>query len=123
MSIQGCNLSLLWQNWPYCPPYWCVKANPKALLSPGNTEAEPKTLITLQLMNILHVRLPFHLLKNCHFFTVGGQLHTPIVIALAVNGKDLQMELDTGAAISIISKATKEALFPEVTLHQSDIAL
>ena len=54
---------------------------------------------------------------------MGGQPHTLIVIALAVNGKDLQMELDTGAAISIISKATKEALFPEVILHQSDVAL
>ena len=45
--------------------------------------------------------------EELSLFTVRGQPHTPIVIALAVNGKDLQMELDTGAAISIISKATE----------------
>ena len=59
----------------------------KGPLSPGNTEAEPETLITLQLRIIL-LLLP-HLLKKCHFILcMGGQLHTPYSVALIVNVKD-----------------------------------
>lgn len=37
-----------------------------------------------------------------------------------VNIRKLKMELDTGAAVSIISDATRKALFPDKKLHKSE---
>ena len=37
-------------------------------------------------------------------FTVSSQENTPVVIEFALNGQPLQMELDTGASISLISE-------------------
>ena len=40
----------------------------------------------------------------------------PIALDMEVNGKKLTMELDTGAAVSLISTHTKRQMFPEVPL-------
>ena len=42
---------------------------------------------------------------------------------MLVKDKTLQMELDTGAAVSITSEETHKKLFPDVPLHNSQIAL
>ena len=42
---------------------------------------------------------------------------------MVVNGTKLTMELDTGAAVSIISDATRKALFPSQKLHKSKLVL
>lgn len=45
----------------------------------------------------------------------------PIVVQMQVNGSNLNMEVDTGAALSIISETTRRAVFPNDTLHPSTI--
>ena len=40
------------------------------------------------------------------------QSHQPMIIQVEVQGKQLSMELDTGAAVSIISSITKQQMFP-----------
>ena len=47
----------------------------------------------------------------------------PITVEMSVNDKTLQMELDTGAAVSIISEDAHKKLFEDVPLHRSPIAL
>ena len=53
-------------------------------------------------------------------FKLGERSSKPIEVSLIVNGKRLTMELDTGAAVSIISEATRKELFP---VHPSNILL
>ena len=43
------------------------------------------------------------------------------MVEITISGKKMQMELDTGAAVSIIS--TKAKLFPEETLVDSSLVL
>ena len=47
----------------------------------------------------------------------------PIMVPLTLNGQVLQMEVDTGAALSLISDATRQALFPREKLHPTKIIL
>ena len=54
---------------------------------------------------------------------VGGKSVRPIMIEITINGKKTQMELDTGAAVSIISTKTKAKLFPEEPLTDSSLVL
>ena len=56
-------------------------------------------------------------------YTVGQNSSKPIVTCPEVNGRKLEMELDTGAALSIISEQTKLREFPEAVLVDSDVIL
>ena len=47
----------------------------------------------------------------------------PIKVELEVNGKTLPMEVDTGAALSIISEGERQRVFPEVELQNSHTML
>ena len=47
----------------------------------------------------------------------------PVYIHTLINGKQLSMELDTGAEVSIISEKTREEIFPEEKLRPSDLKL
>ena len=47
----------------------------------------------------------------------------PYKVPLVVNGKKLLMELDTGAAVSIISDHTRRSLFPDLPLRDSSLTL
>ena len=47
----------------------------------------------------------------------------PIMSSIWLNAKKLQMEVDTGAVFSIISEATRQAVFLNQTLHPSDPVL
>ena len=44
-------------------------------------------------------------------FKVGGKRHKLTVVTLVVNGHQLPMEVDTGAAVSVISTTTLANLF------------
>ena len=44
--------------------------------------------------------------------TVGKGVVRPYVAVLKVNGKSLKMEVDTGAAVTLISQATWKSMFP-----------
>ena len=43
---------------------------------------------------------------------LGKQSFDPIMVPMILNRKTLNMEVDTGAALSVISEATRQALFP-----------
>ncbi len=47
----------------------------------------------------------------------------PIEVTVFVNGTDLQMEVDTGAALSLISESTWSAKFPTCSLQPTDVKL
>jgi len=46
----------------------------------------------------------------------------PIIVLLSVNGQKLDIKVDTGG-FSVISEATKQALFKNKTLHPSNLVL
>ena len=54
---------------------------------------------------------------------VGGKSVRPIMVEITINGKKTPMELDTGAAVSIISTKIKAKLFPEEPLVDSSLVL
>ena len=56
-------------------------------------------------------------------FLINEQSGHPITVELTVNGWKLRMELDTGAAVSIISEETQRSEFPDATLKTPTIAL
>ena len=46
-----------------------------------------------------------------------------IMVQVTINGKKLTMELDTGAAVSIISDRTRRSMFPDLQLRKSSLTL
>ena len=56
-------------------------------------------------------------------FRVGGNPQTPMVVTMEVNGKLLTMEVDTGAAVSVISTATRDQMFPDCPLINTSAVL
>ena len=55
--------------------------------------------------------------------TVGAKPSRPMTVDLLVNGKQFPMEVDTGAAVSIISEATYKSLFTDSKLQKCDVVL
>ena len=58
-------------------------------------------------------------------YHMGGPNTTPIEVVVQFNGKYLKMEVDTGAAISLISKCTctYERLFPNLEIVKPSVWL
>ena len=56
-------------------------------------------------------------------FTLGEKATNPIKVDILINGRSLPMELDTGAAVSIISDTTRKAIFPTSQLQTSSVNL
>ena len=56
-------------------------------------------------------------------FTVEEKSHPPIIIKLKLNEQVTEMELDTGAAMSLISESTQKSLFPDITLRPTKVTL
>lgn len=54
---------------------------------------------------------------------LGRHSSDPGMVTLSLNGKDLEMEVDAGTAFSVISEATRQAIFPSETLCPSDLML
>ena len=48
---------------------------------------------------------------------------TPLKVTVNVNETRLPMEVDTGAAVSIISDATLKAMFPALKIYRSNLLL
>ena len=57
--------------------------------------------------------------ENFRLHKLGKHSPDPIIVPLQLNGKKLDMEVDTGAALSVISETTRLAVFPEETLHST----
>lgn len=54
---------------------------------------------------------------------LGGYISDPITVSLLLNGKKLDMEVNTDAAWSVISESTRQTLFADETLHPSNLVL
>ncbi len=54
-------------------------------------------------------------------FQIGARSSHPITVEIMVNDKMLEMELDTGAAVSIISEEARQKLFSGVSLQKSPV--
>ena len=61
--------------------------------------------------------------KELPMFQIGGGSSKPIKVFVRVNGVRLPMEVDTGAAVSIISRDMKEKYFPSTPLQMSRVVL
>ena len=56
-------------------------------------------------------------------FALSTQVHQPITVDMLVNDVSVQMEVDTGAALSIMSQEQQEQIFPSAHLHKSNVVL
>ena len=54
---------------------------------------------------------------------INGDSSQTMKVQLQINGTPLSMEIDTGAAVSIISEPTQRNLFPTATLQPARIKL
>ena len=61
--------------------------------------------------------------EEFHLIKLKEPASNPVHIPVQVEGKSLIMELDTGAAVSIISETTRKEMFPNSTLHKSKLTL
>ena len=57
------------------------------------------------------------------FHKIKHHSNDPVYVQVLANGKKLNMEVDMGAALSIISDNTRTKLFPDEKLRPSDLAL
>ena len=70
--------------------------------SKSSTQSEPKAGLTLTATPEEDVYT---------MFSIHGPGHAPFYVTLAVDGHELQMELDTSAAVSVLSEATYKAVW------------
>ena len=61
--------------------------------------------------------------EEFHLFALGEKSSRPIRVDMCVNNLTLPMEVDTGAAVSLISEMTQRAVFPNAVLTPSRIVL
>ena len=56
-------------------------------------------------------------------FSLGSPSPHPIIITMQVNGQRVPMELDTGAAVSLMSLSIRRRLFPRCSLVKTPVIL
>jgi len=61
--------------------------------------------------------------EEYRLYQMTNRASEPFNVPVLVNGKKLTMELDTGAAVSIISDQTRRSLFPDLQLRNSSLVL
>ena len=61
--------------------------------------------------------------ESLPLYMVGGGATPPVKVPLLVDGKSLTMELDTGAAITIVSEKQYKGLFSHLPLKESQALL
>ena len=61
--------------------------------------------------------------EDLNKFTIGEKSSRPIFVDVKVNGKPLTMEVDTGAAVTVISDEMRKSKFPDVPLRKSSVIL
>ena len=55
--------------------------------------------------------------------TVGTKQNKPITVQLELNGQQVLMQVDTGAAVTLMAVTTQQELFPDAHLEQSSVKL
>ena len=61
--------------------------------------------------------------EDLNLFTIGETSSKPIFVDVKVNGEPLTMEVDTGAAVTVISDETCKSRFPDVPMRKSSVVL
>ena len=61
--------------------------------------------------------------EEFHLHTIGSRSSRPLMVTLHIEDKPLPMELDTGAAFSVISEATYKATYANLKLRKSNVLL
>ena len=61
--------------------------------------------------------------EELSLYTLGNSQVSSISISVIMNDNPVVMEIDTGAAVSLISDTTYKSLFPEVPLRASSVSL
>lgn len=61
--------------------------------------------------------------EDYQLLTIGEESTRPIMVELRTNYKHLTMEVDNGAAISLISEATMKKLLPRIKVQSSSMTL
>ena len=61
--------------------------------------------------------------EEFNLLVLGEKSSRPIRVDICVNGTSLPMEVDTGAAVSLISEKKQKDLFPDIILSHSSIIL
>ena len=56
-------------------------------------------------------------------YRVSDKPSHPCQVEIEINGAAVKMEVDTGAAVTILSQKTQEALFPSATLSKPTVSL
>ena len=56
-------------------------------------------------------------------FHLGVRNSKPITVDVTVDGKNIEMEVDTGAAVFLITEQQQQELFPTAVLHHSKVSL
>lgn len=62
-------------------------------------------------------------IDNVSVFAVGTPQVRPIVVKIVVNGTTIEMEVDTGAAVSLVSERTWKQIRGQVKLRKADVVL
>ena len=55
--------------------------------------------------------------------SVNNKRINPYLVVVELNGEAVSMEIDTGAAVSLISHSTQTALFPKAVLTRPKVNL
>lgn len=55
--------------------------------------------------------------------SVSADNHPEIMVEVKINSLPIQMELDTGAAVSVMSRKMQKRLFPGIKMHKPDVSL
>ena len=61
--------------------------------------------------------------EELQLFTVGERASRPLRADVTIDGTPLTMEIDTGAAVSLISERQQKVMFPNATLDKSRVEL
>ena len=62
-------------------------------------------------------------IEEVPLYTIRKRASHHITVDVSVNDKLLLMEVDTGAAVSVISESTQKGMFPDATLHPTSVLL
>lgn len=94
------------------------KANESAGHTHNQKPQKPKPLRYVEIEESEEVRDEYSLFK------IGQEAPEPsIIIPLKINGTEINLELDTGSSVSILSEQTWKSTFPGTPLHASNLKL
>ena len=103
------------------------RSKPRAKPSQSKFVRKPKVHRTHRVNDNALASIPDNDLSSSdeeyHLHRLGVCSSTPIYMQMQVNKKELEMEVDSGAAVSIISDGVRKSLFPDLRLRNSSVVL